>query len=122
MRQPDHVVVIASGGLDSTTLAYWLKAGGCSLTLVGVDYGQRHRVELEHLRVTAAVLNAQHIELSLPGLAALLSGSALTDPAVEVPPGHYTDVSMRATVVPNRNALLLDLAVAIAVSAKADAV
>ena len=33
-----------------------------------------------------------------------------------MPDGHYTDKSMRATVVPNRNALMLDVAVAVAAS------
>ncbi|WP_235018384.1 7-cyano-7-deazaguanine synthase QueC [Thermomonospora echinospora] len=116
-------MVIASGGLDSTTLAYWLKAEGTQqLTLLGVDYGQRHRVELSYLKRTAAKLGAWHVQLGVPDLGKLLAGSALTDPQVQVPSGHYTDVSMRATVVPNRNALLLDLAVGLAISAKADAV
>ena len=47
-RHPRHAVVIASGGLDSTVLAYWLAARGAELTLLSFDYGQRHRVELEH--------------------------------------------------------------------------
>lgn len=122
-RPIGHAVVVASGGLDSTTLAYWLRAKGAArLTLLGVDYGQRHRVELSYLVGTAKALGAAYVQLDLPGLAALMAGSALTDARVVVPHGHYTDLSMRATVVPNRNALLLDLAVALAASAKADAV
>ncbi|MEV4091088.1 7-cyano-7-deazaguanine synthase QueC [Streptosporangium saharense] len=122
-RPAGHVVAIASGGLDSTTLAYWLKADGAAqLTLLGVDYGQRHSVELSYLEATAKTLDATYIRLDLSGAAALLAGSALTDARVPVPPGHYTDVSMRATVVANRNPLLLDLAVAHAVSTGADAV
>ncbi|MEV7006671.1 7-cyano-7-deazaguanine synthase QueC [Streptosporangium sp. NPDC051022] len=118
-----HVVVVASGGLDSTTLAYWLGANGTArLTLLGVDYGQRHGTELSYLEVTAKALGATYVRLDLSGLATLVSGFALTDARVPVPPGHYSDVSMRATVVANRNLLLLDLAVAHAVSAGADAV
>jgi 7-cyano-7-deazaguanine synthase len=119
-----HAVVIASGGLDSTTLAYWLKAIGTpQLTLLGVDYGQRHLVELAYAKDTAGMLGgAWYVQLELPDLGRLLTGSALTDPQVDVPSGHYADSSMRSTVVPNRNALLLDMAVAFAVSAGADAV
>lgn len=117
-----NVVVVASGGLDSTTLAYWLDAEGWGLTLLGVDYGQRHCTELSFARRTAAVLKAPYVQLNIPNLGKLLVGTALTDQRVDVPAGQYTDHSMRATVVPNRNALLLDLAVGVAVSAKAHAV
>ncbi|MGH3802683.1 MAG: aminotransferase class I/II-fold pyridoxal phosphate-dependent enzyme, partial [Pseudonocardiaceae bacterium] len=55
-------------------------------------------------------------------VAALLGGSALTDMTVAVPDGHYTDESMSITVVPNRNAVMLNVAVAVAVVEHADAV
>lgn len=117
-----HAVVIISGGLDSTVLAYWLASHGTRLALLSIDYGQRHRIELEYARATAVQLGMSHQVADLSGLAALLGGSALTDSAVEVPDGHYTDASMRATVVPNRNAIMLDVAVAAAISCGADAV
>src|SRR5262249_51645457 len=56
------------------------------------------------------------------GINPVLTDSALTDAEVEVPDGHYTDQTMRATVVPNRNAIMLDVAVAHAVAIGADAV
>ncbi|MDF5759029.1 7-cyano-7-deazaguanine synthase QueC [Spongiactinospora sp. TRM90649] len=122
-RQADHAIVVASGGLDSTTLAYWLRSTGAGrLTLLGIDYAQRHRVELARLPALARALDATHVRLDLRDLGLLLAGSALTDHQVTVPAGHYTDDSMRATVVPNRNALLLDIAVALAVSSRADTV
>lgn len=116
------VVVVASGGLDSTTLAYWLDAEGWNLTLLGVDYGQRHCTELSFLRRTAAVLKAPYVQLNISDFGKHLAGTALTDQRVDVPAGHYTDPSMHVTLVPHRNALLLDLAVGVAVSTKADAV
>lgn len=123
MSPARRTVVIASGGMDSTTLAYWLKETDVTqLTLLSVDYGQRHRVELDFVRRTAKALGCTHVQLDLPGLGGLLSGSALTDSKVEVPSGYYTDASMRDTVVPNRNALLLDMGVALAVSIQADTV
>ena len=119
---PSHVIVIFSGGLDSTTLAYWLTGQGARLTLLSVDYGQRHGRELLFARRTAAALGAVHYVADLRPVGQLLGGSALTSREVQVPDGHYTDASMRATVVPNRNALLLDLATGLAITAGAGAV
>lgn len=121
-RHPDHAVVIASGGLDSTVLAYWLAARHSRLTLVSFDYGQRHRVELDHAAEIAEVLESPHRIIDLTSLGTLLTGSALTDTSVTVPDRHYTDESMFATVVPNRNAIMLDIAVAVAIAVRADAV
>jgi 7-cyano-7-deazaguanine synthase len=117
-----HAVAIVSGGLDSTVLTYLLRRGGVRLTLLSFDYGQRHRGELDYARRTAAALSVEHHVVDLTALGALLSGSALTDTRVAVPDGHYTDALMRTTVVPNRNAIMLDVAVAKAVSDGADAV
>lgn len=119
---PDHVVVIASGGLDSTVLAYWAAARGSQITLLSFDYGQRHRIELTHAAQIAELLKCPHEIVDLSVLGGLLTGSALTDTAVPVPDGYYTDESMRTTVVPNRNAIMLDIAVAVAVARGADAV
>jgi 7-cyano-7-deazaguanine synthase len=119
---PGHVVLVLSGGLDSTVLAYRLRAGGSRLTMLSFDYGQCHRRELAYAGRTAVKLGGMHRVVDLSAICGLLAGSSLTDAAVEVPDGHYTDGSMRATVVPNRNALMLDVAVAQAVAVNAVAV
>lgn len=118
----EHAVVIVSGGMDSTVLAYLLSRNSSTVNLLSFDYGQRHRTELDYARRTALALGAPHHVVDLTSLTGLLAGSALTDESVAVPDGHYTDASMRATVVPNRNAIMLDIAVAQAVSLGADAV
>ncbi|MGH3833990.1 MAG: 7-cyano-7-deazaguanine synthase QueC [Pseudonocardiaceae bacterium] len=119
---PEHVVLILSGGLDSTVLGYRLRADGARLTMLSFDYGQRHRCELEYARRTAVTLTGPHRVIDLSALSSMLAGSSLTDTTVDVPDGHYTDLSMRVTVVPNRNAIMLDVAVAQAVAVQADAV
>lgn len=119
---PAYVVVLASGGLDSTTLAYHLRDMGAKARLLSFDYGQRHARELECARQVAGGLGVPHDVVDLRSVGGLLRGSALTDPRVPVPDGHYAAESMRATVVPNRNAVMLDIAVAVAIANGCDAV
>jgi 7-cyano-7-deazaguanine synthase len=121
-RPVGHAVAVVSGGLDSTTLAYWLRARAIRLTVLSADYGQRHGKELEFAHATAAALGAEFRIVDLTSAGRLLGGSALTDLSVEVPDGHYTDESMAITVVHNRNALLLDVAVGLAAAIGADTV
>ncbi|MFY1649280.1 7-cyano-7-deazaguanine synthase QueC [Solwaraspora sp. WMMB762] len=121
-ESPRKVVLVLSGGLDSTVLAHRLRAEGCDLTMLSFNYGQSHRRELEFAYRTAASLGGAHRVVQLGAIAELLAGSSLTDPAVAMPDGHYSDSSMRATVVSNRNAIMLDVAVAHAVAIGANAV
>ncbi len=121
-----RAVGLVSGGLDSVTLAYLLARedgySGERLHLLSIDYGQRHRRELQAAARCARALGARHTVLYLRGLRALLHGSALTDGGRSVPDGHYTEASMSATVVPNRNAILLALAYGAAVADGAERV
>jgi 7-cyano-7-deazaguanine synthase len=116
------VVTTLSGGLDSVTLAHALAADGFDLIALSFHYGQRHAKELDRAARCADRLGAEHHVVDLRSVGALLTGSALTDAAVEVPEGHYTDASMAATVVPNRNAIMLSVAVGVAVARGAEAV
>ena len=109
-------VAIVSGGMDSVTLAYYLAGQGRALHLLAFDYGQRHRRELDYARRTADDLGAAFDVVNLSGIGALLKGSALTDLSVAVPDGHYAAPAMAVTVVPNRNAIMLSVAVGVAVA------
>lgn len=114
-------IAVLSGGMDSTVLAYMLRADGVEIECLSVDYGQRHRRELDYAEATAKRLGVRWHLADLTGVTHLLGGSALTD-NIPVSDGHYTDASMRVTVVPNRNAIMLSVAVGLAVSSGADAV
>ncbi len=103
-------LVLFSGGLDSTVLAAQLLADGAETRLLSIDYGQRHAKELNKAEKIAQALGLPHRILRLPDLGPLLGGSSLTDDQVELPEGHYAEESMKATVVPNRNMILLALA------------
>ena len=120
MLQKPLAVAIVSGGLDSTVLAYKLRAEGYKLHMISCNYGQRHVREIDYARMTASKLDgAQHSVVDLRSITALLRGSALTDASVPVPDGHYAADSMKATIVPNRNAIMLSIAWGIAVADKA---
>ena len=114
-------IVICSGGLDSVTLAHQVAAQQQLTALVSFDYGQRHKKELDFAAACSVRLNAPHHIINIRAIGAALSGSALTD-AIDVPDGHYAEDSMKVTVVPNRNAIMLTIAFGIAAATKADAV
>jgi 7-cyano-7-deazaguanine synthase len=109
-------LVLLSGGLDSSTLLAASHANDRAAVALSVDYGQRHRRELKAAREVAAFYGVEHHVLDMTGWGALLTGSSLTDPDVPVPHGHYADESMKATIVPNRNATLLMAAAGVAIS------
>jgi 7-cyano-7-deazaguanine synthase len=119
-----RAIVVVSGGLDSVTLAHLLARDGSELHLVSFDYGQRHRKELEFAKRAATRLGAAWtmINLEAAGLTAILKGSALTEATIQVPDGHYAADTMKATIVPNRNAIMLAIACAAAESNGADVV
>ena len=114
-------IVICSGGLDSVSLAHRMAAEHDLLGLLSFDYGQRHRKELDFAAACAARLNVPHQILDIRAIGASLSGSALTDD-LAVPDGHYAEETMRITVVPNRNAIMLAIAFGVAAARGADAV
>ena len=115
-------VLIVSGGMDSVTLAHYFHVRGWKLVLLSFDYGQRHVKELAFAKACADRLGAVHKIVDLHSITELLPGSSLTDPTVEVPEGHYAAESMKSTVVPNRNAIMLSIAWAHAVAIGADTV
>lgn len=113
-------VLIYSGGLDSTVLLYMLLNHKHEVKCLSVNYGQRHRKELYHASLICRNLGVQWEEADLSGNSFLFAGSSQTSPNVPVPEGHYAEESMKATVVPNRNMVMLSLATAWAVATKSD--
>ncbi|MDX1550991.1 MAG: 7-cyano-7-deazaguanine synthase QueC [Marinobacter sp.] len=117
----ETVVVIYSGGMDSFTLLHLARARGYNVHALSFDYGQRHVRELECARRVCTELSIPHKVIDIRALAEVMAGSALTED-MPVPEGHYAEESMKATVVPNRNMILLSLATGYAVTAGAAAV
>lgn len=115
-------LVICSGGLDSVTLAHNVAAEHGLLALLSFDYGQRHKKEIDFAGKCAARLGTEHLVIDISAIGALLSGSALTKGEIAVPDGHYAEETMKITVVPNRNAIMLTIAYGIAAAKGAEAV
>ncbi|MBL4804899.1 MAG: 7-cyano-7-deazaguanine synthase QueC [Alphaproteobacteria bacterium] len=110
-------LIICSGGLDSVTLAHKVAEDkDRTLTrLVSFDYGQRHKKELSYAKACADRLGVPHHIVDISSVGKALTGSALTDD-VDVPDGHYAEESMKITIVPNRNAIMLAIAYGMACS------
>lgn len=117
-------VVVLSGGMDSTTLLWDVvkRKGHDEVFALSIDYGQRHCKELVCAEATCQKLKVSHKIVDMNSIGReLLAGSSLTSD-IAVPEGHYEEESMKATVVPNRNMILLSLAMGYAVSKKAEVV
>ena len=116
-----RIVAVVSGGIDSVTMAHHLAAEGHDLQVLAVDYGQRHCKELRFAAAAAERLGAPYQEVVLNSLRSVMRGSSLTDPSVAVPRPDRP-VGGNPDIVPNRNAVLLSVAFALAVTVQADAV
>lgn len=104
-------VVLVSGGLDSATVLAMARAAGYQTFALSIDYGQRHRFELDAARRVCAALGvARQVVLNLDLRA--FGGSALTAD-LEVPKDRSTDqmeAGIPITYVPARNTIFLSLA------------
>jgi 7-cyano-7-deazaguanine synthase len=84
-------VLIHSGGMDSTVLLYYLLSEGNTVKALSIDYGQRHRKELEFAAILTSQLGIEHKIADLRSVTELLAGSSLTSSDIEVPEGHYAE-------------------------------
>lgn len=111
----EKVVVIYSGGMDSYTVLNRAIADGKQVYALTFDYGQRHVKEIACAKTVCERLNISHKVIDITAINQLLAGSSLTD-NIDIPEGHYEADNMKSTVVPNRNMILISLAVGYAVS------
>ena len=108
-------VLILSGGTDSTTLLYELLQTSPNVYPITFYYGQKHQREIEAAGNTCEALGVTHKIVDIEFFGNELAPSSLTRGEIEVPHGHYEKESMKKTVVPNRNMVLLSLAASYAI-------
>ena len=109
---PKAAVILLSGGLDSMVVAALAREQGYAVHALSVDYGQRHRRELQSARDIGRRLGVtRHVELPLD--LRQFGGSALTDD-IAVPKSGVDDDAIPVTYVPARNLVFLALTTAFA--------
>ncbi|MBJ7551881.1 7-cyano-7-deazaguanine synthase QueC [Marinomonas ostreistagni] len=114
----NKAVVVYSGGMDSYTVLHTALAEGKEVYALSFNYGQRHSKELDVAAAVCAKHGIPHKIVDISAINSLMAGSSLTS-EIDIPEGHYAEESMKNTVVPNRNMVLLSMAIAYAVSLEA---
>ena len=105
-----NVVVLCSGGMDSVAALYWARREHTLAAVVSFDYGAKHNHrEIPFAAEHAAQLGARHETIALDFVNRLFASDLLKSGG-EIPEGHYEAESMKQTVVPFRNAIMLSIA------------
>lgn len=107
-----RAVVLLSGGLDSMVAGGLAREAGHDVVALSIDYGQRHRRELDAAQAIGAMLSvSRHVVLPLD--LTVFGGSALTA-AIDVPKSGVEEAGIPVTYVPARNTIFLSLTLGLA--------
>lgn len=121
MTAPDAAVVLLSGGMDSVTALYHVSAERPIAAALSFDYGAKHNArELPLAAWHAKNLGVRHVVIPLSFMGEHFASTLLKGGA-PIPKGHYEEESMRQTVVPFRNGIMLSIAAGFAESCHASA-
>ena len=115
------VVLIYSGGLDSTVLLYHLIDLGYEVKCLIFNYGQKHYKEINYAWHICEKLSIDETVADITAITDLIDNSSQTGD-IQVPHGHYNDENMKLTVVPNRNMIMLSIAIGHAINIEYDRV
>ena len=116
------VLVLLSGGMDSVTALYDACLRHNVVVAVSFDYGSKHnRREIPFAAYHAEHLGIPHVKIDLRFMADYFRSDLLMSGG-DIPKGHYEEESMKATVVPFRNGIMLSIAAGLTESNRAEAI
>ncbi len=107
-------IVLLSGGMDSVTALHHAHRHGPVLLGLSFDYGAKHHArELHYAAWHCQQLNVPHRVVKLDFFTELFT-SSLLEGGAPIPDGHYAEATMKSTVVPFRNGIMLAIAAGVA--------
>jgi 7-cyano-7-deazaguanine synthase len=113
-------VVLLSGGMDSVTCLYHVADSRKIMGTISFDYGSKHNArEIPYATYHSEKLGIPHLVIPLDFIGKYWR-SSLVSGDLEIPEGHYEDLTMKQTVVPFRNGIMLSIATGYAESVGAD--
>lgn len=116
------VCVLLSGGMDSVTVFYQALRSHEVAACLSFDYGSKHNAcEIPFAKLHADRNQVPHHVVPLDFMDRLFTSDLLKSGG-DIPDGHYAEESMKRTVVPFRNGIMLSIAAGFAESTGAEAV
>lgn len=116
------VLVIFSGGLDSTTALYWAVSNFDEVETLSFDYGSKHnKIEHKYALKTCEKLGVKNTLINLDFINQFFKSDLLKSGG-KIPEGYYTAENMKSTVVPFRNGIMLAIAAGFAESHGCEAI
>jgi len=115
------VIILTSGGLDSSTVAGLAKNSHAKIIGLSFDYGQRHKKELEAAKKIAKHFKFSDLKIVKLDLS-MWGGSSLTDEEKEIPSEGLNSSIIPSTYVPGRNTIFISVALSFAEAVNADLV
>ncbi len=113
------IVVLLSGGLDSSTVTGIAKKAKANIYGLSFDYGQRHKKELNSAVIIAKHFNIEEFKIVKLDLS-LWGGSSLTDTQQNIPTDGIQNNKIPNTYVPGRNTIFISVALSYAEAIDAD--
>jgi 7-cyano-7-deazaguanine synthase len=113
---PESVVVLLSGGMDSVAAFYEAMSQHKVVAAISFDYGAKHNhKELPFAAYHCRKFNIEHRVIPLTFVGELFKSDLLKSGGA-IPDGHYEEQTMKSTVVPFRNGIMLSIAAGFAES------
>jgi 7-cyano-7-deazaguanine synthase len=121
MEITSKAVVLVSGGMDSVTALYDTAKKFDLVAAVSFNYGAKHNdKEIPFAAVHCRKLGIRHEVISLAFMNHLFKSDLLKSGG-EIPEGHYEELTMKRTVVPFRNGIMMAIVAGFAESIGAQA-